>query len=189
MVLALPRGGVVVGYEVAVALGAPLDVLVARKLGSPGNPEFGFGALAPGGARYLNEDTVRLLHLSEEEIERIAEREMREMRRRAEVYRAGGPEPDVAGRTAILVDDGLATGATARAAVAAVRRCDPGALVLAVPVSAPDTAAALRREVDELVCPLVPPGFMAVGQWYADFTQTTDAEVVELLRRAAERPD
>jgi predicted phosphoribosyltransferase len=184
IVLALPRGGIVVGYEIARALGTPLDVIVARKLGAPGNPEFGFGAIAPGGVRFLDEQTVGWLGLSEEQIDRIAAEEALEMERRLRRYRGGRPLPDVRQRAVILVDDGLATGVTARAAIRAIRRWEPGHLVLAVPVSAPDTARAVSSEVDELVCLETPPGFMAVGQYYMDFEQTSDEEVIELIERA-----
>jgi len=184
IVLALPRGGIVVGYEIAHALGAPLDVIVARKLGAPGNPEFGFGAIAPGGVRFLDERTAGWLGLSEERIDRIAAEEAREMERRLRRYRGERPLPDVRQRVVILVDDGLATGVTARAAIRAIRRWEPGRLVLAVPVGAPDTVRAVSSEVDELVCLETPPGFMAVGQYYRDFAQTSDEEVTELLERA-----
>jgi len=184
IVLALPRGGIVVGYEIARALGTPLDVIVARKLGAPGNPEFGFGAIAPGGVRFLDERTIGWLELSEEQIDRIAAEEALEMERRLRRYRGGRPLPDVRQRAVILVDDGLATGVTARAAIRAIRRWEPGHLVLAVPVSAPDTARAVSSEVDELVCLETPPGFMAVGQYYMDFEQTSDEEVIELIERA-----
>jgi len=184
IVFALPRGGIVVGYEIARALGTPLDVIVARKLGAPGNPEFGFGAIAPGGVRFLDERTIGWLELSEEQIDRIAAEEALEMERRLRRYRGGRPLPDVRQRAVILVDDGLATGVTARAAIRAIRRWEPGHLVLAVPVSAPDTARAVSSEVDELVCLETPPGFMAVGQYYMDFEQTSDEEVIELIERA-----
>lgn len=184
IVLALPRGGVVVGYEVARALGAPLDVIVARKLGAPGNPEFGFGAIAPGGVRFLDERTVGWIGVSEEQIEKIIAKETEEMERRLRSYRGERPLPDLEHRTAILVDDGLATGVTVRAAIRAIRKREPRRLVLAVPVSAPDTARAVRLEVDELICLETPAGFMAVGQYYLDFGQTTDREVIELLERA-----
>ncbi len=184
IVLALPRGGVVVGYEVARALDAPLDVVVTRKLGAPHNPEFGFGAVGPGGVQVLDEGTVRTLGLDAAQIERIAEKERKEMERRQASYRGERPLPDVSGRAAIVVDDGLATGVTAIAAVRAVRQWGPARLVLAVPVSAPGTAARLRDEVDELVCLHEPSGFMAVGRWYEDFSQASDEEVLEILARA-----
>ena len=181
IVLALPRGGVVVGYEIARALDAPLDVIVARKLGSPRNPEFGFGAIGPGGERVLDRGSVRMLGLTEADIDRIAEQELCELGRRLRSYRGDLPLPDLRGRTAIVVDDGLATGVTARAALRAVRGMEPARLVLAVPVSPPDTAETIRAEVDELVCLDTPAGFMAVGQFYRVFDQTPDEEVMRLL--------
>jgi len=184
VVLALPRGGVVVGYEVAHALGLQLDVIVARKLGAPHNPEFGFGAVGPGGVRYVDEQSAETLRLTAEQIDRIAAQEAQEVERRLRRYRGEQPMPDLAGRTAIIVDDGLATGVTARAAVHVVRQWHPASVVLAVPVAPPQTARELRDEVDELVCVDTPAWFMAVGQFYHDFSQTTDEEVVELLRRA-----
>jgi predicted phosphoribosyltransferase len=190
IVLALPRGGVVVGDEVARALGAPLEVIVARKLGAPGNPEFGFGAIGPGGERVLDRNTVRMLGLSEADIELVAREELEELQRRLHHYRGDRPMPELRGRTAIVVDDGLATGVTARAALRAVRRMQPARLVLAVPVSPPDTAESMAAEVDELVCLHTPPGFMAVGQWYQVFDQTSDEEVMQILERhrGEERP-
>jgi len=185
IVLGLPRGGVVVAYEVARALEAPLDVIVTRKLGAPYNPEFGFGAVGPDGVRVIDEGTVRMLGLSQEQIERIAAAESQELERRLRRYRGQRPMPDLRHHTAIVVDDGLATGGTARAAVRAVRQLQATSVVLAVPVSPPDTAESLRAEVDELVCLQTPLAFMAVGQWYEDFGQTSDAEVVELLERSA----
>ena len=183
IVLALPRGGVVVGNEVARALGAPLEVIVARKLGAPGNPEFGFGAIGPGGERVLDRNTVRMLGLTEADIELVAREELQELERRLHHYRGDRPMPELRGRTAIVVDDGLATGVTARAALRAVRRMQPARLVLAVPVSPPDTAESMAAEVDEFVCLHTPPGFMAVGQWYEVFYQTSDEEVLQILER------
>ena len=183
-VLALPRGGVVVGYEIAVALGAPLDVVVARKLGAPNQPEFGFGAVAAGDVRVLDAHSVRMLGLSAEQIDHIAAREMAEMGRREALYRSGRDPLVVEGRTVILVDDGLATGVTARAAVRAIRVRQPRRVVLAVPVAPPDTVRAFAAEVDEIVCPEQPRFFQAVGKWYANFAQTADGEVAELLERA-----
>ncbi len=184
VVLALPRGGVEVGYEVARELGAPLDVIVARKLGAPGQRELGIGAIAPGGVRVLDEETIALLRISPQELDAVAADEAVELARRERLFREGRPALDLAGRTVILVDDGLATGVTARAAVRAIRTRQPHRIVLAVPVCAPETAAALRGEVDDLICVESPPDFMAVGRWYEDFDQTSDHEVIDLLARA-----
>jgi len=181
-VLGLPRGGVVVGYQIALALDAPLDVLVVRKLGAPFNPEFGFGAIGPGGVRYLDEGSVLMLGLSAGEIEQVAQAEAAEMDRRIRSYRGDRPEPDLTGKSVILVDDGLATGVTARAAIRVIRRARPACVVLAVPVAPIDTAEALRQEVDDLVCPVAQANFHAISQWYEHFDQTTDREVLELLR-------
>ncbi len=188
VVFALPRGGVPVGYEIALALAAPLDVFVARKLGAPGQPEFGIGAVAPGGVRVLNEEVVRRLGIPEDYLERITQRETAEVERRLRHFRGDRPEPEVRGRTVILVDDGLATGVTARAAVKALRRLEPRRLVLAAPVCASQTAELLGPEVDELVCLEAPPDLGAIGFWYRDFSQTSDEEVVELLESARREP-
>ena len=184
VVLAMPRGGVVVGREVARALAAPLDVIVCRKLGAPGQEEFGFGAVGPGGVCYLDERSVRMLGLSRAVIDAIVRRELAEMQRREEAYRGGAAPLAVRDRTAVLVDDGLATGVTARAAARAVRAQGPRRLVLAVPVAPPDTAHAIAEEVDEVVCLRTPADFYAVGQWYEDFEQVCDGEVVRLLEGA-----
>ena len=184
MIFALPRGGVPVGYEISRALTAPLDVFVSRKLGAPGQPEFGIGAVAAGGVRVLNEDVVKRLGITDEYVERITARETAEVERRLRYFRGDRPEPEVGGRTAILVDDGLATGVTARAAVEALRLRGPRRLVLAAPVCAAQTAELLRPRVDELVCLESPTDLGAIGFWYRDFQQTTDEEVVELLERA-----
>jgi putative phosphoribosyl transferase len=190
VVFALPRGGVPVAYEVALALDAPLDVLVARKLGAPDQPEFGIGAVAPGGVRVLNEGAVRRLGIPEEYLDWITAQETAEVGRRLRHFRGDLPELEVAGRTTILVDDGLATGVTARAAVGALRLRGPGRLVLAAPVCAAQTAESLRPEVDDLVCLRCPPDLGAIGFWYADFDQTPDEEVVGLLEEARRtRPD
>lgn len=188
IVLALPRGGVPVGYEVALALDAPLDVEIARKLGAPGNPEFGIGAVAASGVRVLNEEAIRMLDVSPEEIDEIAAREAAEVQRRLKHYRQDRPPPDIEGRTVIMVDDGLATGVTSRAAIEEVRMREPGWLVLAVPVGAAETVKALAPAVDDLVCLEAPEHFLAVGYWYDDFSQTTDEEVLDLLTRAREAP-
>jgi len=187
LVLALPRGGVPVAYEVARALDAPLDVFLVRKLGLPGQEELAMGAIATGGVRVLNEDVVRALDLPDEVIDEVTAREQQELKRRERMYRGDRPPPDVRGRTVILVDDGLATGSTMRAAVAALRQMQPACIIVAVPVGAPETCAELQDEADEVVCARAPEPFYAVGVWYGDFSQTTDEEVRDLLERAAER--
>lgn len=184
VVLALPRGGVPVGYEVAAALEAPLEVLVARKLGVPWRPELGMGAIAEGGALYLNAEVLAYADLTNEEALEVARRESRELARRVRLYRGERPLPDMKGRTVLLVDDGLATGGTARAAARAVRVLGPRRLVLAIPVAAAETAEALRGEVDEVVAVREPPRLGSVGAWYEDFHQVDDEEVLALLRRA-----
>jgi predicted phosphoribosyltransferase len=183
LVLALPRGGVPVGFEVARELGAPRDVFLVRKLGVPGYEELAMGAVATGGVRVLNDEIVRGLGISEHEIDAAAARELQELARRERLYRGDRPLPDIAGRTVILVDDGLATGATMRAAIAAVRQQQPARIVVAVPTASPDTCEALKAEADDVVCAMTPEPFLAVGHWYEDFTQTTDDEVRELLAR------
>jgi predicted phosphoribosyltransferase len=185
IVLALPRGGVPVGYEVARELNVPLDVFLVRKLGVPGHEELAMGAIASGGVRVLNEDSIRYLGIPEAWVDEVAAREERELRRREEAYRDDRPEPDVRGKTVILVDDGLATGSTMRAAVAAVRQLGPARVVVAVPVGAPETCGEFRREADDVVCAREPEPFYAVGAWYEDFSQTSDEEVRELLAQAA----
>ena len=181
VVFALPRGGVPVGAEVSRSLGAPLEVIVSRKLGAPGQPEFGIGAVAPGGVRVLNERAVRALGIEENYLERVSAHESAEVERRLKLFRGDRPYPDLEGRTAILVDDGLATGVTARAALLALRRMNPRRLVLAVPVCALQTAELLRPEADDLICLLAPANLEAVGLWYRNFEQTSDEEVVRLL--------
>ena len=181
VVLALPRGGVPVAYEVARALGAPLDVFVVRKLGVPGHEELAMGAVATGGARVLNEQIVRELHIPEYVIDRIEAEQREELARRERVYRGGRPPLQVSGRTAIVADDGLATGATMRAAVKALRQLQPERIIVAVPTASPETCEELKAEVDEVVCAITPEPFYAVGYWYDNFTQATDQEVRELL--------
>jgi putative phosphoribosyl transferase len=184
LVLGLPRGGIPIAYEVARALGAPLDVFVVRKLGVPGQEELAMGAIATGGVRVVNRDVVDALHIPPDVLDRVAAQELRELERRERSYRGDRPEPHVAGKTVILVDDGLATGSTMRAAVAALRAQDPARVMVAVPVAAPSTCEELRREVDDIVCLATPEPFLAVGRFYDDFSQTTDEEVRELLAPA-----
>lgn len=187
IVLALPRGGVPVGFELASSLGVPLDVFVVRKLGVPGHEELAFGALASGDARVLSDEIVRELRMTDETIRHISEVERRELTRRERLYRKGRGPLDVRGRTAILVDDGVATGSTMRAAVAAVRARGAGRIVVAVPTGSPDVCEALRAEADELVCLTTPEPFHAVGLWYQDFRPTSDEEVRRLLAEATAR--
>jgi predicted phosphoribosyltransferase len=185
LVLALPRGGVPVAYEVARALDAPLDIFLVRKLGVPGHEELAMGAIASGGVRVLNQSVIDALGIAPEDVEAVARAEGQELRRRLRAYRGDRPPPEVRDRVVVLVDDGLATGSSMRAAVAALRRQGPAWVVVAVPVGAPSTCAALAEEADEVVCARTPEPFYSVGLWYADFTQTTDEEVRELLGRAA----
>lgn len=185
VVLALPRGGVVVGYEIAAALGLPLDVLVVRKLGLPEQPELAMGAIASGGVQVRNEDVLLWLGVSDEVVEQVAAREREELERRERAYRGGRPLVGLKGRPVILVDDGVATGSTIRAAIGALRALDVGRVVVAAPVAAPDVVATLAREADEVVCLSTPDPMYAIGMWYDRFLQTTDDEVTELLRRAA----
>jgi putative phosphoribosyl transferase len=187
LVLALPRGGVPVGYEVARALHAPLDVFVVRKLGVPGYEELAMGAIASGGVRILNEELTQAVGISQGAIDSVARQEAMELERRERLYRGDRPRPVVQGRTVILVDDGLATGSTMRAAATALRRMRPARIIVAVPVAAPETCDEFRDEVDEVICAIVPEPFMAVGAWYEDFSQTSDDEVRELLQDAAAR--
>lgn len=183
LVLALPRGGVPVAYEVAKELRAPLDIFLVRKLGVPGYEELAMGAIATGGVQVINEDVVRYLNIPDEVIGAVAADQQRELQRREQAYRDNRPPPDVKGRIAILIDDGLATGSTMRAAAAALRRQGPARIVVAVPVSSRETCNEFRREVDEIVCAVTPEPFRGVGLWYDDFSQTTDEEVRELLGR------
>jgi len=184
IVLALPRGGVPVAYEVAKALHAPLDVFVVRKLGVPGHEEYAMGALAGGGVRVLNDEIVKRLGISDAAVDAVTRDELRELERRERLYRGGRPLPELRGRTVILVDDGLATGSTMLAAVKALRAQQPARIVVAVPTAAVETCARLRSDADEVVCATTPEPFRAVGMWYDDFSQTSDEEVRELLARA-----
>ena len=186
IVLGLPRGGVPVAFEVAQRLRVPLDVFIVRKLGVPGFEELAVGAIASGGVRVLNQDVARSLPNANEIIESVTARETAELQRREQSYRDGRPAPELRGRTVILVDDGLATGATMRAAVKALRQRNVAKIVVAAPVGAPDTCREFEHEVDEIVCAIVPEYFQAVGQYYEDFSQTSDEEVRELLASAAE---
>jgi predicted phosphoribosyltransferase len=184
IVLALPRGGVPVGFELARSLDVPLDVFLVRKLGLPGQEELAMGAIASGGVRVLNDDVVQALAVPAGVIDGVARREEQELRRREAAYRGSRPAPDLRGRVVILVDDGLATGSTMRAAVRAVKQMQPARVVVAVPVAAASTRDDLAAEVDEIVCETPPEPFLAVGRWYEDFSQTTDDEVSDLLERA-----
>ncbi len=184
LVLALPRGGVPVAYEVARALDAELDLLLVRKLGTPGQPELAMGAIASGGIEVLNSRVIQGLRIPEHLIQQVAREEYRELQRRETAYRGDRPPPRVEGRTVILVDDGLATGSTMKAAVEAVKSLRPARVVVAVPVAPPDTVRELESQVDQVVALLTPANFSAVGQWYLDFSQTSDDEVRELLRAA-----
>lgn len=181
VVLGLPRGGVPVAYEVACALRAPLDVFLARKLGVPGQPELAMGAIASGGVLVLHQAVIDALAIAPEALEEVAAREGAELARREQAYRTGRPPLDVAGRTVVLVDDGLATGATMRAAIAALRAQLAGRIVVAVPVGPRETCEEMAREADEVVCSRMPRSFQAVGQWYDDFSPTTDEEIGALL--------
>jgi len=187
IVLALPRGGVPVAYEVAQRLDAPMDVFLVRKLGVPGHEELAMGAIAEGGVQVLNEQVVEQLDIPPAVVGSVVAEQKRELERRGTLYRGDRPPPDVRGLTVILIDDGLATGSTMRAAAAALSQQGPRRIVVAVPVAAASTCDEFRHEVDETVCAATPEPFYAVGAWYDDFSQTTDEEVHELLARAGER--
>ena len=187
VILALPRGGVPVGYEVAKRLHAPLDVFLVRKLGVPGHEEFAMGAMASGGVIFLNHEVIHELRISDDEVDDVIARERRELDRREQIYGSMRHHIDVAGKVVVLVDDGLATGSTMRVAVEAMRHHDAGFVVVAVPVASPATVADMREIADRVVCVMEPEMFAAVGQWYEDFSQTTDQEVQQLLVDAIER--
>jgi putative phosphoribosyl transferase len=184
LVLALPRGGVPVAFELARELNLPLDVFVVRKLGVPWQPELAMGAVASGGIRFLNREVVQGLGVSEEEISETTTREEESVRQREALFRNGRPAPQIAGKTILLVDDGLATGSSMRAAVAALRQLGPARIVIVVPVGSAGTCRELEREADEVVCLVTPEPFWAVGQWYADFSPTSDEQVQELLQHS-----
>ena len=186
-VLALPRGGVPVAFEIARALSAPLDVFLVRKLGVPGQEELAMGAIASGGVTIVNRDVVDHLAIPQTTIDAVARREQQELERRELLYREKRPAPEVKGMTVILVDDGLATGSTMRAAIAALKKLEPGRIVVAVPVAPPSAVKDLEMEVDEVVCVFSPEPFDGVGRWYLDFSQTTDQEVRNLLALAHQR--
>ena len=183
-VLALPRGGVPVASEVARTLNAPMDVFVVRKLGVPGHEELAMGAIGAGKARYINDEIVGMLHIPSSIIEQVVEREEEELERREKLYRGEKPPLDIQGRTVILIDDGLATGASMFAALEALRQLHPKRVIVAVPVAPPETVASLTRRIDEAICLMMPSDFQAVGQWYHRFGQTTDDEVRDLLKAA-----
>ena len=189
IVLALPRGGVPVAAAIAEALHAPLDLMLVRKLGTPGQEELAMGAIASGGIRIMNEDVVTALGISEPEIEAEARREQQELEQRQRRYRGDRPLPDFRDKAVLLVDDGIATGATMRVAIQALRRLEPAHIIVATPVAPPDTVAHLRREADEVICLETPEPFMAISQWYQHFPQTGDDEVIALLQRAWSRSD
>jgi putative phosphoribosyl transferase len=184
VVLGIPRGGVTVAFEVAARLHAPLDVFLLRKLGVPGQEELAFGAIASGGVRYLDKEIVETVGISDEEIERVTSMELKELQRREQAFRSGRPALNVQGKTVIVVDDGIATGSSMSAGIKALRQLRPGRMVIAVPVAPDRTCKRLASEVDELVCLQTPLSFHAIGQFYEDFLQVPDEEVIELLKRA-----
>lgn len=188
IVLALPRGGVPVAYEIAVALDLRLDLMLVRKLGVPGHGEYAMGAIASGGVRVLNREVLQMLDLRAETIEVVAARETRELQRRDHAYRGDRDAPMLRGQRVILVDDGLATGATMRAAVRAARQQEPLSVSVAVPVGSLESVELLRAEADEVICPVIPETLISIGNWYRDFSQTSDHEVLDLLQHAWRRP-
>lgn len=184
IIVALPRGGVPVGFKIAKILHAPLEIVVARKIGAPRNPEFGIGGIAEGNVYVLDEPTVRLLKISKKELADVINKEKEELKRRVTLYRNDKPLPSLKNRTVILVDDGLATGVTARAAIAGIKKRKPKQIIFASPVCAYDTARELRNVVDAVICITTPIDFTSVGAWYKSFEQTTDEEVIELLKQS-----
>lgn len=183
-ILAMPRGGVPIGYEVAEVLQAPLDVIVVRKIGLSSNREFGIGAIAEGGIRVLDQTSIEVLGIDDSELEDTITLEEKELQRRVEIYRGGKPLPNLEGKTAILVDDGMATGITAKAAITSVKKLNPKKIILATPVCVLDTVESLKDRVDDVICLSTPYEFMAVGLWYRDFKQVSDEEVIGLLKKA-----
>lgn len=184
IVLALPRGGVPVAYEIAEALSVPLDVFIVRKLGVPGYEELAMGAVASGGTMILNERLINQLNLDQASIDAVIQSEQKELMRREQLYRGNRPFPDLSGKTIILVDDGIATGSTMQAAVKALRKCKPTSIMIVVPVAAYETCEEMAKLVDKIICPLKPHHFHAVGLWYENFSQTSDSEVIEWLEKA-----
>lgn len=188
LILALPRGGVPVAFEVAKELNVKMDVFIVRKLGVPGNEELAMGAIASDNIRVLNDDVIRSFHISEQVIDSVAANELSEIKRRERTYRGDRPKPEISGSTIILIDDGLATGATMRAAAAALKTKNPAKIVVAVPTAAPDTCRFFEKKVDEVICVATPEPFYGVGAWYENFSQTADKEVCELLDKARSLP-
>ncbi len=188
IVLALPRGGVPIGYEVANHLSAPLDVVIVRKLGAPGNPEFGIGAIAEGGFQFLDETTISMLGITQDEIQRVKKKEFKEMQRRITIYRNGNSLPKLENRTVILVDDGLATGVTARAAIEVIKKQEPKELIFAVPVCDWETGKIIKTLVDDFICLHCPYDLRAIGLYYRNFDQVSDSEVLQLLLKIRSQP-
>ena len=188
LILALPRGGVPVAFEVAKELNVKMDVFIVRKLGVPGNEELAMGAISSDNVLVLNEDIVKSFQIPERVINMVAENELKELKRRERTYRGDRPNPEISGSTVILIDDGLATGATMRAAASAIKTKNPAKIVVAVPTGAPDTCEIFKKEVDEVICVATPEPFYGVGAWYGNFSQTTDEEVCELLDKARALP-
>lgn len=184
LVLGLPRGGLPVAHEVARVLHAPLDICLVRKLGVPGHQELAMGAIASGGVRVLNDDVITGLRISQQDIKKVATKELKELQRRDRAYRGDRPQPDITDRTVILIDDGIATGSTIRSAIAALKPQHPAKLIVAVPVAAQEACNKLKNEVDEVVCLMTPEPFCAISLWYKDFSQTTDEEVRKLLTQS-----
>ncbi len=184
ILLGLPRGGVPVAYEAAKNLGADLDIFLVRKIGVPGREELAMGAIASGGVRVLNDNVINILNISEDSIEEASQKEKEELQRREKIYRDNRPFPSLENKTAILIDDGLATGASMRAAIKALKRHSPKKVIVAVPTASKDTCNEIKADVDEIICAFTPAVFRGVGEWYDDFSQTTDQEVIDLLEDA-----